>query len=166
MELAADLPMTEFRERIIELIVESIPHLCRLGGVFDAREVLVGASHVDDRLGVVSSFTPVSLLGTAVPNVVYWFSLCSSNSLASICSHDYSPQFLSPHGVVVLGQFRNVGVIGLEGLGRHGSWWSLRLTRFVEDLCHRRRFRGSLWSTRFFGGRGKIERKKIGEFSE
>ena len=28
----------------------------------------------------------------------------------------------TPHGVVVLSQFRNVAVIGLEGLGRHGSW--------------------------------------------
>jgi len=42
-----------FGERVIELIVEDIPHLCRIYGVFDMWEDLVGASHIDDRLGVV-----------------------------------------------------------------------------------------------------------------
>jgi hypothetical protein len=73
MELAEDMPTAEFRERIIASIVENIPHLCRVGDVVMCyvREDLVGASDVDDRLGVVSSFMLVSLLGTAVPGVAF-----------------------------------------------------------------------------------------------
>jgi len=46
-------------ECAIESIVEDIPHLCRIHGVYDVREDLVGVSHVDDGLGVVSTFLPV-----------------------------------------------------------------------------------------------------------
>jgi hypothetical protein len=53
--------------------VDDIPHLCRIGGVFDTWEDLVGASHVDDELGVVSSFSPVSQFGTALPGIAFSF---------------------------------------------------------------------------------------------
>jgi len=96
-----------------------IPHLCRIDGVFYMWEDLVRPSNVDDGLGVVSTVLPVSQFGTALPGIAFWLRLFSSHDLVSICSHDYSPHFLSPHGVVVLGQLRNVAVIGLEGLGRN-----------------------------------------------
>jgi len=104
--------------------VEDIPHLCRVDGVFDMWKDLVGASHVDDGLGVVLSFSPVSQFGTALPGIAFWLRLFSSHDLISVCSHDYSPHFLFPHGVVVLGQLRDVAVNTLESFGRHcaGGW--------------------------------------------
>jgi hypothetical protein len=56
--------MVEFQDRAIESIVEGVPHLCVMDDVFNVRENLVRASHVDDNLGIVSSSTPVALLDT------------------------------------------------------------------------------------------------------
>ena len=116
--------MTECGERVIELIVEDIPYLCWVDGVFDIWEDLAGASHIDDRLGVVSSFSPVSQFSTALPCIAFWLRPYSSHDLVSICPHDYTPHILFPHGVVVLGQLRDVAVNAVEGFGRHcaGRW--------------------------------------------
>ena len=123
--------------------MEDIPHLCRIDGVFDMREDLVGASHVDDGLGIVSSFSPVSQFGTALPVIAFWLRLVSSHDLVSVCSHDYSPHFLFRHEVVVLGQLRDVAINALESFGRHcaGGW----CFRGFESLVRAggRRFRGS-----------------------
>jgi hypothetical protein len=81
--------------------VEDIPHLCRIVGVFDMCEDLVGASHVDDGSGVVLSFSPVSQFGTAILDIAFCLRLFSSHDLVSVCSQDYSPHFAVPHGVVV-----------------------------------------------------------------
>jgi len=95
--------------------------------VFDMWEDLVGASHIDDGLGVVSSFSPVSQFGTALPGIAFWLRLFSSHDLVSVCSHDYSAHFLFPHGVVVFGQLRDVAVSALESFGSHcAGGWSLR----------------------------------------
>jgi hypothetical protein len=101
-----------------------VPHVCRIDGDSDLREDLVGACHVDDGWYIVSSCTPVALLGTAVCGVAFWFRLFSSNDIVSICSHEYSAHFLFPSGVVFLGQLRDVAVISLESFGRHcaGGW--------------------------------------------
>jgi len=100
--------MTEFRERVVETIVEDVLHLCRIGGFADVWEDLVGVFHVDDGWCIVSLCTPDVLPGTAVCGFAFWCKL-----------------FLFPDGVVVLGQLRDVAVIGLEGLGRHcaGGWY-------------------------------------------
>ena len=130
--------------------MEDIPHLCRIGAVFDMWDDLVGASHIDDGLGVVSSFSPVSQFGTALPGIAFWLRLFSSHDLVSVCSHDYSPHFLFPHGVVVLGQLRDVAVSALESFGSHcaGGWSfqrSCKRTEFSGVLVRAggRRFRGS-----------------------
>ena len=143
--------MTEFGECIIESIVEDIPHLCSINGVFDMLEDLIGASHVDDGLGDVSSFLPVLQFGMALPGIAFWLRLFSSHDLIRICSYDYSPHFLFPHGVVVVSQLRDVAVISLEGLGGHcvGEWCFQGFGGLVR--VGGRCFRG-------FGGLGKSGR--------
>jgi len=109
--------------------VEDIPHLCRVDRVFDLWEDLIRASHIDDGLGVVSSFSPVSQFGTALQGIAFWLRLFSSHDLVSVCSHDYPPHFLFlfPHGVVVFSQLRDVAVRALEGFGSHcAGGWSFR----------------------------------------
>jgi len=75
---------------------------------------LVGASNIDDGLGIVSSFSPVSQFSTALPGIPLCLRLFSRHHLITVCSHDYSPQFLRPHGVGVLGQLRDLAIYGLE----------------------------------------------------
>jgi hypothetical protein len=105
--------------------MEDNPHLCRIDGVFDMWEDLVVASHIDDGLGVVSSFSPVSQFGTALPGIAFWLRLFASHDLVSFCLHDYSPHFLFPHQVVVFGQLKDFDVSALESFGRHcaGGWF-------------------------------------------
>jgi len=95
--------MVEFQDRAIESIVEGVLHLCRIDDVFDVRENLVGASHVDDNLGIVSSSTLVALLGTDSCAGTFWFRFFSSNNSVSIHSHEYSAHFVSRDGVIELG---------------------------------------------------------------
>ena len=85
-----------------------VPHVCRIDGDSDLWEDLVGACYVNDGWYIVSSCTPVALLGTIACGVAFGFRLF----------------FFFPSGVVVLGQLRDVAVIGLEGFSRHcvGGW--------------------------------------------
>jgi len=46
-----------------------IPHFFRIGRVIDVWEDLVRTSHVDDGLGIVSSFWSVSLVDTVLPGI-------------------------------------------------------------------------------------------------
>jgi len=102
--------------------------------VFDMCEDLVGASHIEDGLGIVSSFLTVSQFGTALPGIAFWLRLFSSHDLVSVCSHDYSPHFLFPHGVVVFGQLSDVAVSALESFGSHcaGGWSCRRSSKRTE----------------------------------
>ena len=124
MECAWDLRSTELGEPAIESSVEDIPHLRRIDSELDLRENLVGASHEDDGLGIVLSFSPVAQFGTALLGIACWLRLFSTHDLLSICYHHYSPHFLVPHGVVVLGQLKDVGINAPEGFSRHcaGGW--------------------------------------------
>jgi len=169
--------------------VEDIPHLCRIDGVFDMWEDLVGASHLDNGSGVVSSFSPVSQFGTALPGIAFWLRLFSSHDLVIVCSHDYSPNFLFPPGLVVFGQLRDVAVSDLESFGSHSAGgWSVRRscksTEFgglgvsgrtvISGVLVRaggRRFRGSWrgWEDgvfAVFGGHCKGGRTVYSRFSE
>jgi len=116
--------VTEFRERVVESIIKDVLHLCRIGGVSDVWEDLVGVFHVEDGWCIISLCTPVALPGTAVCGFAFWCRLFSSNNIVSIGSHEYSVNCLLPYGVVVLGQLRDVAVNALEGFGRHcaGGW--------------------------------------------
>jgi len=136
--LSSEISSTEFRECVVETIVVDVLHLCRIGGVSNVWEDLVGVFHVDDGWCIVSLCMPVVLPGTAVCGFAFWCRLFSSNNIVSICSHEYSAQFLFPYGVAVLGQLRDVAVIGLEGLGRHcaGGW----CFGGFRGLCDRRCF--------------------------
>jgi len=120
-----------------------VPHVCRIDGDSDLWEYLVGACHVDDGWYIVSSCMQVALLGMTVCGVAFGFRFFSSNDIVSICSHEYSAHFLFRSGVVVLGQLRDIAVIGLEGLSRQwvGGWCD----RGFEGLVSAggRRFRGS-----------------------
>jgi len=121
--------------------VQDIPHQCRIDGVFDMREDLVGASHIDDGLGVVLSYSLVSQFGTDLPGIAFWLRLFSSHDLVSVCSHDYSPHFLFPHRVVVFSQLRDVAVSALDSFASHfaGGWSFSR----VLVRAGGQRFRGS-----------------------
>jgi hypothetical protein len=54
MEFAQDLCSTEFGECVIELIIEDMPHFCRIDCVFDMWVDLVRGSQMDDELDVVA----------------------------------------------------------------------------------------------------------------
>ena len=105
--------------------------------MIDMWEDLVGAYHIDDGLGVVSSFSPVSQFGTALPGIAFWLRLFSSHDLVSVCSHDYSAHFLFPHGVVVFGQLRDVAVSALESFGSHCAGGLVRGRSFRGSWCER-----------------------------
>jgi hypothetical protein len=90
-----------------------------IDGLFDMWKDLIGASHIDDGLGTVSSFSPVALIGTVLLGIAFCLRLFSSHDLASIFSHDYAPHCLFPCRVVVFGQLRDVAVSALENFGRH-----------------------------------------------
>jgi hypothetical protein len=145
-------------------MVEDIPHLCRIDGVFDMWEDLVGASHIDNGLGIVLSFSPVWQFGTALPGIALWLRLFCSHDLVSVCSHDYSPHFLFPHGVVVFGQLRDVAVRALESIGSHcAGRWSFR---GFEGRQRGRSCRGSScqWEDGGFRGPGEGGRLVISRF--
>ena len=134
--------------------------------MFDMWEDLVRASHIDDGLGVVSSFSPVSQFGMALPGIAFWLRFFSSPDPVSVCSHDYTPDVLFPHGVVVLGQLKDVAVSALESFGSHcAGGWSFR---GFQGLVRGRSFRGS-WCERedgTFGGLGEGGRTVYSRFSE
>ena len=122
-------------------MMEDIPHLCRINVVFDMWKDMVGASRIDHGLGVLSSFAPVSQFGMALRGIAFGLWLFSSHDLVIVCSHDYSPHILFPHGVVVFGQLRDVDITALESFGSHcAGGWSFR---GFEGLVRGRSFRGS-----------------------
>ena len=92
--------------------------------MFAMWEDLVGASHVDDGLAVVSSGSPVSLFVTAFLGISFQLRLLSSQDLVTVCSHHYSPHFLVPQGLVILNQLCDVAANALEIFSRHwvGGW--------------------------------------------
>jgi len=92
--------------------------------VFDVWENLIRASHTDDGLGGVSLFSLVSQFRTANPAIAFSLRLFSGHDLISVCCHDYLLHFLFPHGIVVLGQLRDVAVSALQSFGKQsaGGW--------------------------------------------
>jgi hypothetical protein len=59
MEFPQDLCSTEFGECVIELIIEDMPHFCRIDCVFDMWVDLVRGSQMDDELDVVAQSSRV-----------------------------------------------------------------------------------------------------------
>jgi hypothetical protein len=110
--------------------------------VFDMWKDLVGSSHIDDGLGIVSSFPPATQFRTALPGIALWLRLFPSHDLVSVCPHDYSPHLLFLHGVVVLGQHRDVAINVVESFGTHcaGGWYFRGFEGVVK--VGRRRFWG------------------------